>query len=193
MAQDLTAEQLLAGVAEHDEEMLSRLYDQHAPRLFGIISEIVPDRALAPAILQEVFLGLWRDARRIRLGKGDVSAWLMLEARARAVDRRRQHDGLDPMAHSSLKRLQKFSSWWPRPEELSRIEERRILLNKIVRRLPSSQNRLVERAIFKGSTETELAAEFGQPPGRIQGELRAGLRFLRHRLRAVLGTWTADI
>ena len=193
MAQELTDEQLVAGVAEHDEEMLSQLYDRYAPRLFGIISDIVADRAVAQELLQEAFLGLWKDARRIHLARGSALVWLMLEARARAVDRRRQDDGLEPAAHSSLKSLQRFSFWLPRTEEISRMEERRALLNKIVRRLPSSQTRLVDLAIFKGSTETEMAELFGEPPGRIKSELRAGLRFLRHRLRAVLGTWTADI
>jgi RNA polymerase sigma-70 factor, ECF subfamily len=193
MAQELTAAVLLAGVAEHDEEKLGQLYDQYAPRLFGIISAIVADRAAAQEVLQELFLGLWKDARRLQSGRGDVQVWLMLEARARAVDRRRKDEGLHPAAHSFLKSLQRLGSWLPRPEEIARVDERRALLNKIVHRLPSSQNRLVELAILKGSTEAEMSEQLGQPPGRIEGELRAGLRFLRHRLRAVLGTWTADI
>lgn len=193
MARPLTAEQLVAGVAEHNEEMLGQLYDQYAPRLYGIISAIVADRDVAQEILQEVFLGLWKDARRVHPGKGSVWVWLMLEARSRAVDRRRQAAGLRPVAHAGLKSLLRSAAWLPRPEEISRMEERRVLLNKIVHRLPSSQNHLVELAIFKGSTETEMAEQLGQPPARIEGELRAALRFLRHRLRAVLGTWTADI
>jgi len=193
MAQALTAEQLVAGVAERNEEMLSQLYDQYAPRLFGIISDIIADRAVAQEILQEVFVGLWKDARRVHPGSGSVWVWLMLEARARAVDRRRQEDGLSPVAHAVLKPLLRSAAWLPQPEEISRMEDRRVLLNKIVHRLPSSQHHLVELAIFKGSTETEMAEQVGQPPARIEGELRAGLRFLRHRLRAVLGTWTADI
>jgi len=97
------------------------------------------------------------------------------------------------VAHAVLKPLLRSAAWLPQPEEISRMEDRRVLLNKIVHRLPSSQHHLVELAIFKGSTETEMAEQVGQPPARIEGELRAGLRFLRHRLRAVLGTWTADI
>ena len=193
MAQELTAEQLVAGVAEHNEEMLSRLYDQYAPKLFGIITNIVADRTAAQEILEEVFTGLWKDARRVHPGRGSVLFWLMLEARARAVDHQRREEKLGPEAHACLKSLLRTPSWLPRPEEISGIEGRRVLLNKIIHRLPSSQNQMVEQAIFKGSTETEMAGQFGQPPARIEGELRASLRFLRHRLRAVLGTWTADI
>lgn len=193
MAQELTAEQLVAGVAEHNVEMLSRLYDQYAPRLLGIISAVVEDRAAAQEVLQEVFAGLWKDARRVQPGRGSVLVWLMLDARARAVDRQRKEERLGPEAHARLKFLLRSPSWLPRPDEVSQIDTRRALLNKIVRRLPSSQNRMVEWAILKGATETEMAGDVGQPPARIEGELRASLRFLRHRLRAVLGTWTADI
>ena len=183
----------MAGVAEHDEEMLGKLYDQYAPRLFGVISEIVADSDVAIEILREVFVGLWKDARRIHLGKGGALTWLMLDARSRAIDRRRLDDGLRSAAHSGLKSLLRSTSWLPRPEEISRVDARRLLLNKIARRLPSSQNHLVELAIFKGQTEAEMAEQLRQPPGRVESDLRAGFRFLRHRLRAVLGTWTADI
>ena len=193
MAEELTAEQLVAGVAERDAKMLGKLYDQSAPQLLGVISRIVTGRAAALEILREVFIGLWKDARRIQAGGTDVMAWLMLDARARAIDRRRQDDGFPPAAHAFLKSLLRSTSWLPGAEEISRVAARRALLEKIVRRLPSSQNSLVELAIFKGQTEAEMAEHFQQPLSRIENELRAGLRFLRHRLRAVLGTWTADI
>jgi RNA polymerase sigma-70 factor, ECF subfamily len=193
MPQELTAEQLVAGAAERDAEMLGQLYDQCAPNLFGLISRIVTGRDAAREVLREVFIGLWKDARRIQMGGKGVMVWLMLDARARAVDRQRQDDGLPPAAYAGLKLLLRSASWLPGPEEVSRVAARRSLLNKIVRRLPSSQNRLVELAIFKGQTEDEMAEHFQQPLSRIESELRAGLRFLRHRLRAVLGTWTVNI
>lgn len=193
MDKELTAERLLAGVAERDREMLGKLYDLYAPNLFGLISRIVTGRDAALEVLREVFIGLWKDARRIRGAGADVRAWLMLDARARAVDRRRRDDGLASAAHAGLRSLLASPSWLPVPEEVSQVDARRSLLDKIVRRLPTSQNRLVELAVFQGRTETELAEGFQLPLSRAESDLRAGLRFLRHRLRAVLRTWTADI
>ena len=193
MTEQVTTEQLLTGVAKRDESMLGQLYDRCAPKLFGMISEIVSDQEAAVGILRETFIRLWKDARRIDPSQTSAAVWLALEARARAADRRREDSGLEPLAHSRLQSLRKSAEWFPRAEEIAHVEKRRSLLEKIVRGLPGSQARLVELAIFKGSPETEIARELGLPTGQIQSELRAALRFLRHRLGAVLGTWTADI
>ncbi len=193
MAQEYTAEQLLTGIARHDEAMMGQLYDVTAPTLYELISGIVSDSDAANDILKEVYVRLWRDAKRIETDGGSVMVWLTLEARARAVDWQRSQSGLRITAHSRLQSLLKFNAWLPRPAEIAQVEKRRRLLEKLVHRLPKPQSELLELAIFKGFTETEIARQHEQPPGRIEHELRAGLRFLRHRLRAVLGTWTADI
>jgi len=193
MAQETTAGQLLAGIARHDESMLAQLYDLVAPNLYGLISEIVADHDAALNILKEVFIRLWRDAKRIEAGGGGVMVWLTFEARARAVDGQRAKDGLRSTAHVRLQSLMKSNAWMPRPADIDQIEKRRHLLEKLVHRLPKPQSQMLELAILKGFTETEIARQFEQPPGRIEHELRAGMRFLRHRLRAVMGTWTADI
>ncbi|MCL5670928.1 MAG: hypothetical protein M1423_06490 [Acidobacteria bacterium] len=119
--------------------------------------------------------------------------WLELEARAKAVDWQRAQNGLRATAYSRLQSLMKRESWMPRAADIQQVEKRRRLLVKLVHRLPTPQRELLELAIVKGFTETEIARQVKQPPGRIEHELRAGLRFLRHRLRAVMGTWSANI
>jgi RNA polymerase sigma-70 factor (ECF subfamily) len=193
MAQEPTAQQLLAGVAQHDESALAHLYDLAAPGLYGLISEIVSDRDAAQEILKEVFVRLWRDAKRVHAGGGSVKVWLAMEARAKSVDWQRAQNGLRTTAHSRLQSLMKLNSWMPRPADIAQVEKRRTLLEKLVRRLPKPQSDLLELAIVKGFTETEISRQAEQPPGRIEHELRAGLRFLRHRLRAVMGKWSANI
>jgi RNA polymerase sigma-70 factor, ECF subfamily len=192
MAQEPTTQELLAAIAQHDEAALARLYDLAAPALYGLISEIVSDGDAGREILKEVFIRLWKDAKRIQ-GGGSVIVWLELEARAKAVDWQRAQSSLRTTAHSRLQSLMKRGSWMPRPADIEQVEKRRRLLEKLVHRLPRPQSKLLELAIVKGFTETEIARQVEQPPGRIEHELRAGLRFLRHRLRAVMGTWSANI
>lgn len=193
MPQEFTAEKLLEGIAQHDESMLAQLYDLSSLNLYALISEIVTDRDAAQDILKEVYLHLWKDAKRIQAVGGSVVVWMTLEARSRAVDWRRSHNGLRTAAHSRLQSLLKIHAWMPRPADIAQIEKRRHLLEKLVHRLPKPQSDLLELAVIKGFSETEIARQVEQPPGRIEHELRAGLRFLRHRLRAVMGTWSADI
>lgn len=192
MAQEPTTQELLAAIAQNDEAALAQLYDLVAPGLYGLISEIVSDSGAGQEILKDVFLRLWKDAKQIEAG-GDVMVWLEMEVRAKAVDWQRAQNGLRATAHSRLQFLMKRMSWMPRPADIQQVEKRRHLLEKLVRRLPGPQSELLKLAIVKGFTETEIARQVEQPPGRIEHELRAGLSFLRHRLRAVMGTWSANI
>ena len=194
MAQEPTTQELLAAIAQHDEAALARLYDLTAPDLYGLISEIITDgEAGRQEILKEVFIRLWKDAKRIQAGGGSVRVWLALEARAGAIDWQRAQKGMRTTARSRLQWLIKIRSWMPRPTDVEQVEKRRRLLEKLVHRLPGPQSELLQLAVVKGFTETEIARQVEQPPGRIEHELRAGLRFLRHRLRAVMGTWNAGI
>jgi len=67
------------------------------------------------------------------------------------------------------------------------------LLKKVMRQLPGHQIEVLSLAVFEGCSEAEIGERLGEPLGQVRTEVRAALRFLRHRLRAVLGEWTANI
>jgi RNA polymerase sigma-70 factor (ECF subfamily) len=193
MAQDSTAEALLARVAERDEEALGGLYGQFAPALLGMALQILPERNAAEEVVEDVFLRLWNEARRLSRQPGSVAAWLTVVCRRAAIDRHRGERKLPPLWRGGIDSLHKFLFWLPRPEEIALVEERCDLLRKVVSQLPKSQRSAQELAVFGGFTEAEIAEKLGEPLGKVKSGLRAGLRFLRHRMRAVMGTWSADI
>lgn len=192
MAQGSRPEALVARVAEGDRAALSELYDRYAPGLWGVVWRILPDRDAAEEVIASVFLRLWNEARRFSRARASVAAWLLLMARAAAVDRQRAARKLPPLVLHPDPFL-KSLSWLPCPEEIALLEERRDLLRKVVNQLPKPQRGALELAVIEGYTEAEIAARLGEPRGRVESTLRAGMRFLKHRLRAVLGTWTANI
>ena len=114
-------------------------------------------------------------------------------SRNAAIERRRAERQLPALARRPPRASQYLFSRLPRPEEIARLEERRELLKKVVNQLPQPQRYALELAVFEGYTEAEIAEKLGEPLGRVQAALRAGMRFLRHRLRAVMGTWAANI
>ena len=67
------------------------------------------------------------------------------------------------------------------------------LLKKIVNQLPKSQRDAVEMAFLEGCPAAEIAIRLGMPLAKATTELRAAMSFLRHRLRAVLGIWAANV
>ncbi len=191
MAQEQSAEELLVRIAERDDGALGVLYDRFAPRLVALLSRILSERQAAEEVLEGVFGRLWSEARQSAGECASLAAWLVFTARTAAIDRLRAQKGLAPRGNPDA--LCKSRSWLPRPEQIALLEQRRELLKKVVNQLPSHQRHALELAVFEGYTETEIAQTLGEPLGKVRTELRAAMRFLRHRLRAVLGTWAANI
>lgn len=191
MKQDSSAEELLSRIAEHDPVALGELYDQYAPSLLGMLVQILGDRSAAEEILEDVFLRAWSEARQFKRGRASLALGLVFMAHARAVERLRTRKALPSLAGFYSNR--KVPSWMPQPEEIQHLDERQELLKKVLNQLPKPQRDVLELAVFEGLTESEIAARLGEPSARVRAGLLAAMRFLRHRLAAVMGTWTANI
>lgn len=85
------------------------------------------------------------------------------------------------------------SAWLPHPKEITLIDDRLVLLTKVISQLPKPQRQALEFAVFRGFSESEIAADLGEPLGKVRTSLRAALTFVKHRRRAVCGTWAANI
>ena len=83
--------ELLSAVAGGDSDAFSRFYDRHASVLFGLCVRILRDAREAEDVLQEVFLQVWREARKFDPGRASVRTWLFTLARSRALDRLRKN------------------------------------------------------------------------------------------------------
>jgi RNA polymerase sigma-70 factor (ECF subfamily) len=84
-------------------------------------------------------------------------------------------------------------AWLPQPKEITLIDARLVLLHKVIDQLPKPQRQALELAVFGGLSETEIATAMGEPLGKVRTSLRAAVTFVKHRRRAVCGTWAANI
>jgi DNA-directed RNA polymerase specialized sigma24 family protein len=114
-------------------------------------------------------------------------------ARQLALNRLRRANDLPASPPAGTGMLATTLTWLPRPDGVLQLEERMGLLKKIVNQLPKSQRQAVEMAFLEGCPAAEIATRLGMPLAKATTELRAAMSFLRHRLRAVLGIWTANI
>src|SRR5262245_53945701 len=78
---------LLRRVARGDEAAFANVYDQLAPRVYGLIRRIVRDPAQAEEVAQEALVDVWRTAARYDPARGSVVSWVLTIAHRRAVDR----------------------------------------------------------------------------------------------------------
>jgi RNA polymerase sigma-70 factor (ECF subfamily) len=81
------AGQLLRRVSHGDRAALKMLYDDVAPKLLGVATRIVGDRADAEDIVQDVFVTVWRKAAEYDPARAGGLAWLVAITRNRAIDR----------------------------------------------------------------------------------------------------------
>lgn len=82
---------LLAQTAAGDADAFRTLYDRTGAKLFGIILRIVADETEAEAVLQDVYVTVWRKAATFEPGSDaqglGAMAWVAAIARGHAIDR----------------------------------------------------------------------------------------------------------
>jgi RNA polymerase sigma-70 factor, ECF subfamily len=190
-AAEPSAEELLARIAGRDVAAFEELYDRSAAGLLGMLMRILSERAAAEQILEDVFARLWSEARRWSREGSSVNARLFFLARRRAIERLRASRRLPALAFAVPERTR--LAWLPQPSDIALVDRRRELLRKVILQLPKPQREALEGVIFEGLTAGELAHRQEEPRARARAGLQAAMRFLRHRLAAVLGTWAANI
>src|SRR5262245_30449538 len=83
---DRTDRDTMDRLASGDLGALERLYDQYGAMSFSIAYRITGDRASAEDVVQEAFLGAWRNAARYADARGSVKTWLLSIVHHRAID-----------------------------------------------------------------------------------------------------------
>src|SRR5215212_10670555 len=67
-------------------DALQDLYDRYKTMAYSIALRITSDATLAEDVVQDAFLGVWRNAGRYVTGRGSVKTWLLSIVHHRAVD-----------------------------------------------------------------------------------------------------------
>lgn len=167
-----------------DPATFARVYDEHAPAVYGTALRVLGNPAAAQDVAQDVFLRLWRRPGAFDARRADLDAYLRLMARSRALDlwRSGQAGG---RATDRLKIAAGHDE--ARPDEqpgacAERAEERRTL-RAALGTLPEAQREAVVLAYWGGLTAGEIADRAGVPIGTAKSRVRLGLQ----RLRADLG------
>lgn len=178
---DSTLMALLDRVAAQDEVALKDLYDQTASRLYGLALRIVGNREWAEDVLQESFLGIWRNAGDYRSSLSPPLAWMGLLVRSRALDflRRRRAERL----HANIPLEDTDSLPDPNtasgPMQLVEASEQAAALHQCMQRLEHEQRQVVSLAYLRDLSHSELASHLKLPLGTVKSWIRRSLEQLR--------------
>ncbi len=166
---------MLAQVAKGDHAAFRLVYDQAGPAVLGTVLRVVRDPAQSEEVMQEVLLEVWRTAARFDAAEGSASAWIMMLAHRRAVDRVRSEQ------RASERELRAATATIAYDEVSDAVEAN--LEHERVRRclagLTELQRESVTLAYYGGHSYREVAQLLGVAVGTVKTRMRDGLIRLR--------------
>jgi RNA polymerase sigma-70 factor (ECF subfamily) len=179
-ASDEADRSVLERVAAGQLDALEDLYDRYRTMAYSIALRITGDASAAEDVVQEAFLGAWRNAGRYAEARGSVKTWLLSIVHHRAVDavrRRRPTVELPEREDASPAPLTLPDIWPEVAQGLDRDTIRAALAG-----LPDVQREAIQLAYFGGLTQQEIAARTGTPLGTVKSRVRLGLLAMRRTL-----------
>jgi RNA polymerase sigma-70 factor (ECF subfamily) len=139
------------------------------------VQRVLRDPAQSEEVMQEVLLDVWRNAARFDPAAGSATAWIMMLAHRRAVDRVRSEQ------KSAERELRAATASVAYDQVTDAVEAR--LDHERVRRCLASltelQRESVTLAYYRGYSYSEVAQLLGVAVGTVKTRMRDGLIRLR--------------
>jgi RNA polymerase sigma-70 factor (ECF subfamily) len=160
---------------------LETLYDRYHTMAYALALRITTETGLAEDVVQDSFLGVWRNAGRYAETKGSVRGWLLAIVRHRAIDamrRRRAGVALGDEVDDALPASLTVPDVWP--EVAGRLDAEQV--RRALTALPPAQREVLELAYFDGLTQREIAGLTHAPLGTVKSRMRLGLVSMRGHL-----------
>ncbi len=170
----------LVRIASGELHALDELYERYKTMAYSIAYRITNDATLAEDVVQDAFMGAWRNAERYMQGRGSVKTWLLSIVHHRAIDavrRRKPTTELPDFEAVPPRQMQVPDVWAEVSAQLDAVEVRRAL-----EVLSSVQREAIELAYFGGLTQQEIAERTGTPLGTVKSRMRLGLLAMRRVL-----------
>jgi RNA polymerase sigma-70 factor (ECF subfamily) len=171
---------ILVRVAAGELHALDEMYERYKTMAYSIAYRITNDPSLAEDVVQDAFLGAWRNASRYIEGRGSVKTWLLSIVHHRAIDavrRRRPTIELPEREDVPPPQLQTPDVWSDVSASLDADA-----VQGVLGVLSDVQREAIELAYFGGLTQLEIAERTGTPLGTVKSRMRLGLLAMRRAL-----------
>jgi RNA polymerase sigma-70 factor (ECF subfamily) len=164
-----------------------RVYEEHFRGVLGVASRVLGDATQAQDVVQDVFLGLWRDPGRFDAGRGPIGHYLRMVARSRALDIWREAQ-VAGRAKTRLRVLARAEDGplEERPVAAAERHAGEAIVRRELMRLPDEQREAIVHTYWGGLTAEQIAESSGTPVGTVKSRIRMGVIKLRERCECEL-------
>jgi RNA polymerase sigma-70 factor (ECF subfamily) len=188
LASRISDRTLVEFIADGDKAALELLYLRHSARVYRFVARLTGSGSAAEETVIEVFLAVWRDARRFK-GKSQVRSWLLKIARFKALSHRRRRSGV-PLDWHAQDLIEDASDG---PAALNEKRRSRDILQKCMTTLTPIHREVINLSSYQGKWVEQAAQTTGMPVSTI----KTHLHYARGHMATLLatagidGAWTA--
>ena len=175
-----TDEDLLVAAGRGDQSAIGQLYDRFSGQMYGLAMRITQDATLAQDVVQESFVGIWRNAGRFDATRASARTWIMAIAHNRAIDAIRRRKPAQELPDPELPPPAALTSPDIWGEVAGRMDADQV--RAAVMTLSPVQREAIALAYFGGLTQQEIAEKTGAPLGTVKSRVRLGLMALKDQL-----------
>jgi RNA polymerase sigma-70 factor, ECF subfamily len=173
---------LMARIAERDEDAFEKLYSETKAAVFGFASRILGDRFEAEEVTIDVFLKAWEQAARFSPDRGSVLTWLMVMTRSKSLDRIRYRSIRLP-AWLALDDVHLAAQPGTAPDSVIELDSMTTRIARVLAGLPRTHSEAVEMALYEGMSHSEIAERLDQPIGTVKSRIRSAMMKIRDEVR----------
>lgn len=181
-------ERLVRLMTDGDSNALGKLWDLHALPAYSLALRMLRDPGWAEEVVQDVFVGLWREPHMYDPSRGGLRSWLLTVTHHAAVDGLRGRRGTARIRDVGPAALDRMVHTGEDPAERAWRNVRAEHVRKALSELPPAQREAMELVYFGGLTQAETAEQTGQPLGTVKSRLRLGLKKMRDSLAEIGAT-----
>jgi RNA polymerase sigma-70 factor (ECF subfamily) len=182
---ELSDRDLMAALANGDQDALSVLMERHYRRIYRVALSYLRDPDAALDVVQETFVKAYQNAGRWD-ARSEVGSWLTRIGINQAIDRyrrvRRRRASEEPIEDGAGDHDRRFGDGAPSPERQMMGREMGARLERALRGLPERQRAVVVLRHYQDMTLEEIAQTLGLSLGTVKSSLHRAIHRLRDRL-----------
>jgi RNA polymerase sigma-70 factor, ECF subfamily len=170
---------VLPSVAAGDKSAMESCLQRYEGLVWALARRMLGECTEAEDAVQEIFIELWRSAARFNPDQGSEATFVATIARRRLVDvlrRRSRRPALIPMEAD----VEEETSGVKEPDGM---DDESLRALRVLRSLPSDQQRMIEWCLADGMSHSDISARTGTPLGTVKSVIRRGIL----RIREVMG------